>query len=58
MNKLLQMLLWPALAILGAFSFAAIALNRGESVSAAWLVTAALCVFFIALALRNYFKLK
>ena len=48
MNKTLQILLWPALAILGAFSFAAIALNRGESVSAAWLVTAALCVFFIA----------
>ena len=48
MNKLLQPLLWPAIAILGAFSFAAIALNRGESVSAAWLVTAALCVFFIA----------
>jgi carbon starvation protein len=48
MNRLLQSLLWPALAILGAFSFAAIALNRGESVSAAWLVTAALCVFFIA----------
>ena len=35
MNKTLQILLWPALAILGAFSFAAIALNRGESVSAA-----------------------
>lgn len=48
MNKILKVLLWPALAILGAFSFAAIALNRGESVSAAWLVTAALCVFFIA----------
>ena len=48
MNKTLQILLWPALAILGAFSFAAIALNRGRSVSAAWLVTAALCVFFIA----------
>ena len=45
MNRLLQSLLWPALAILGAFSFAAIALNRGEPVSAAWLVTAALCVF-------------
>jgi carbon starvation protein len=48
MNRLLQGLLWPALVILGAFSFAAIALNRGETVSAAWLVTAALCVFFIA----------
>ncbi len=48
MNKMLQVLLWPALGILGAFSFAAIALNRGEPVSAAWLVTAALCVYFIA----------
>ncbi|HQR53369.1 MAG TPA: carbon starvation CstA family protein, partial [Burkholderiales bacterium] len=48
MNRLLQVLLWPALVILGAFSFAAIALNRGEPVSAAWLVTAALCVYFIA----------
>ena len=48
MNKLSQALLWPALAILGAFSFGAIALNRGEAVSAAWLVTAALCVYFIA----------
>ncbi len=47
-GRLLQPLLWPGLALLGAFSFAAIALNRGESVSAAWLVTAALCVFFIA----------
>ncbi|MET0216540.1 MAG: carbon starvation CstA family protein [Burkholderiales bacterium] len=45
---MLQVLLWPALGILGAFSFAAIALNRGEPVSAAWLVTAALCVYFIA----------
>ena len=48
MNRLLQSLMWPALAVLGAFSFAAIALNRGEPVSAAWLVTAALCVYFIA----------
>lgn len=48
MNKTLQVLVWPVLAILGAFSFAAIALNRGETVSAAWLVTAALCVFLIA----------
>lgn len=46
--KKLQVLLWPALAILGAFSFAAIALNHGESVSAAWLVTASLCLYFIA----------
>jgi carbon starvation protein len=39
---------WPLLAIVGAFSFAALALGRGESVNAVWLVTAALSVYFIA----------
>jgi carbon starvation protein CstA len=39
---------WFAVAVLGAFAFAALALNQGESVNAAWLVTAALCVYFIA----------
>ncbi len=48
MNKLLSLLLWPALAIIGAFSFAALALGRGESVNAIWLVTAALSVYLIA----------
>ena len=48
MNKLVSILLWPALAILGAFSFAALALGRGESVNSVWLVTAALCVYLIA----------
>jgi carbon starvation protein len=33
---------------LGAVSFGIVALNRGETISAAWLVTAALCVYFIA----------
>src|SRR5450631_1524107 len=42
------MLLWPLIAIVGAFSFAALALGRGENVSAVWLVTAALCVYLIA----------
>src|SRR5450432_1987611 len=48
MNKLVSLLLWPAIAIIGAFSFAALALGRGESVNAAWLVTAALSVYLIA----------
>jgi len=47
-NKLVSILLWPALAILGAFSFAALALGRGESVNSVWLVTAALCVYLVA----------
>jgi carbon starvation protein len=48
MNKLLSVLLWPLVAIVGAFAFAALALGRGESVNAVWLVTAALSVYFIA----------
>src|SRR5262245_3794109 len=48
MNKLVSVVFWPLLAIVGAFSFAALALGRGESVNAVWLVTAALSVYFIA----------
>jgi carbon starvation protein CstA len=48
MNKIASFLLWPVIAIVGAFSFAALALGRGENVSAVWLVTAAVCVYFIA----------
>ncbi len=48
MNKLVSLLLWPAIAVIGAFSFAALALGRGESVNAVWLVTAALSVYLIA----------
>src|SRR4051812_42758141 len=39
---------WVALAIIGAIAFSIIALNRGETVNAVWLVTAALSVYFIA----------
>jgi carbon starvation protein len=48
MNKLVSVLIWPLVAIVGAFSFAALALGRGETVNAVWLVTAALSVYFIA----------
>src|SRR5947199_290876 len=41
-------LLWAAVAALGAISFAIVALNRGEAVNAAWLVVAAVCIYFIA----------
>jgi carbon starvation protein len=54
MNKLGSMLLWILVAIVGAFAFAALALGRGESVNAVWLVTAALCVY--AIAYRFYSK--
>jgi carbon starvation protein len=41
-------LLWTAIAALGAVSFGIVALNRGETVNAAWLVIAAVCTYFIA----------
>jgi carbon starvation protein len=44
----LQNLTWFATAILGAFALGLLALHRGESVSALWLVVAALCCYAIA----------
>jgi carbon starvation protein len=41
-------LLWTAIALLGAVAFGIVALHRGEAVNAAWLVVAAVCIYFIA----------
>ena len=41
-------LLWIAIAALGAVAFGIIALHRGETVNAAWLVIASVCIYFIA----------
>src|ERR1700712_222799 len=41
-------LLWLAVTLLGAVSFGIVALARGEPVNAAWLVIAAVCIYFIA----------
>src|SRR5215218_8731371 len=48
MRKLLSWLGWLFVAIIGASAFAWLALSRGERVSAAWLVTAAVCTYLIA----------
>jgi len=48
MKKLPSMLGWILVAVVGAFALASLALGRGEAVNAVWLVTAALCVYFIA----------
>jgi len=48
MKKMLSILLWGGFAATGASALAAVALDRGESVNAVWLVTAALTVYFIA----------
>ena len=47
-NGVQTKLLWAGIAALGAVSLGIVALNRGETISAAWLVIAALCVYFIA----------
>jgi len=47
-NGLQSKLLWAAVIALGALSFGIVALGRGESVNAAWLVIAAVCIYFIA----------
>ncbi|MBC7501998.1 MAG: carbon starvation protein A [Herminiimonas sp.] len=48
MNQLARPFLWLCLAVLGAFSFGTIALHRGESINAVWIVSAAVCVYLIA----------
>ena len=48
MGKVLSWLGWLIVAIIGASAFAWLALSRGERVSAAWLVTAAVCTYLIA----------
>lgn len=47
MNKNLKIIVWLAVALQGAFALAGIALNRGESINALWIITAAVCVYAI-----------
>src|SRR5688500_19746850 len=54
MRPHLPKLLWAAVAVLGAVSLALLALHRGETINAAWLVIAAVCTY--AVAYRFYAK--
>ncbi len=45
---LLSILIWCAIAILGAVGFAVLALARGESVNSFWMLTAAICTYAVA----------
>jgi carbon starvation protein len=54
MKGLKSILLWGAISALGAAGFAVLALNRGETVNAIWLIVAAVCVY--AIAYRFYSK--
>jgi carbon starvation protein len=48
MQKLLKSIAWFAVALVGAYALSGIALNRGESINALWIVTAAVCIYAIA----------
>ncbi|WP_057913979.1 carbon starvation CstA family protein [Peribacillus muralis] len=48
MKALKSVILWGIISAVGAVSFGFVALNRGESINAMWIVTAALCVYSIA----------
>jgi carbon starvation protein len=48
MSKMLSWLGWILVALVGAGAFGWLALSRGEHVSAAWLVTAAVCTYLVA----------
>lgn len=48
MHKNFKIIIWLAVLVLGVSAVSAIALNRGESISALWFITAALCIYAIA----------
>jgi carbon starvation protein len=56
--RLQEKLMWAGVSVLGAISFGVVALTRGEPVNAAWLLTAAVCIYFIAYRFYGLFVAK
>ncbi|WP_088072003.1 carbon starvation CstA family protein [Gottfriedia luciferensis] len=54
MKSLKSIVVWGLISILGAFCFSVLALKRGETINAIWLLTAAVCTY--AVAYRFYSK--
>src|SRR5262252_2467956 len=48
MKRILSVLVWVGIAALGAVGFGAIALSRGETISAAWILVAGVCTYLVA----------
>ena len=48
MNAIPRTTLWLAVVVVGTVSLGVVALHRGETLNAAWLVVAAVCIYFIA----------
>ena len=53
-NRFLSLLVWAGVALLGAAAYAAIALHRGDTLNAIYILTAALCTY--AVGYRFYSK--
>src|SRR5881398_442265 len=47
MNRLAALLVWGGISALAAAAFGVLALSRGETVNAAWLLTAAVCTYAV-----------
>ena len=54
MPKIISILIWLVVALLGALALATVAFHRGEQINAMWLVVAAVCTY--ALGYRFYSK--
>jgi len=54
MSRPVSILVWGAISLLGAAAFGVLAIARGETISAAWLLVAAVCTY--AVAFRFYSK--
>ncbi|HKW33705.1 MAG TPA: carbon starvation CstA family protein [Candidatus Acidoferrum sp.] len=55
MKRILTILAWFAVALLGAGALGAIAIHRGEPLNAMWFVIAALCCYLVAFRLYSAF---
>jgi len=55
MKRLVQVLVWLAVAVAGAGALGAIALHRGEPLNAIWFVIAAVCCYLVAYRLYSAF---
>src|SRR4051812_1060249 len=48
MNRICAAVIWIAIAALGALGFGMLALSRGETISAAWILVAGVCTYLVA----------
>ena len=58
MSKSKDVAVWGCISLLGAIAFGTIALHRGESINAVWIVAAAVCVYLIAYRFYSLFIAK